>query len=49
MLCTPVGGSHEDVGLTGRDIIFDTYGEGDQDDSRGNHPRERKAGMDSVR
>ena len=25
MLCTPVGGSHEYVGLTGRKIIFDTY------------------------
>ena len=25
MVCTPVGGSLEDLGLTGRKIIFDTY------------------------
>ena len=24
VVCTPVGGSHEDFGLTGRKIIFDT-------------------------
>ena len=27
VVCTPVGGSLEDVGLKGRDIIFDTYGD----------------------
>ena len=26
MLRTPVGGPHEDAGLTGGNIIFDTYG-----------------------